>query len=66
MEKTGLTTGIIEAVSNIADGQIGLRTKPIGIDPEEQILTELRMAVCKSAQEVYLEKQRNVLGEGTK
>ncbi|GHV78672.1 hypothetical protein AGMMS49944_04630 [Spirochaetia bacterium] len=27
MEKTGLTIGIIEAVSKIADGRIGLRTK---------------------------------------
>jgi hypothetical protein len=39
------------------------KLKPIGIDPEEQILTELRMAVCKSAQEVYLEIQRSVLGK---
>jgi hypothetical protein len=37
------------------------KLKPIGIDPDEQILTELRMAVCKSVQKVYLEKQRNVL-----
>jgi hypothetical protein len=37
------------------------KLKPIGIDPDEQILTELRMAVCKSAQEVYLETQKNVL-----
>jgi hypothetical protein len=41
------------------------KLKPIGIDPDEQVLTELRMAVCKSAQGVYLEKQRSVLGEGT-
>ncbi|GHV76695.1 hypothetical protein AGMMS49942_15160 [Spirochaetia bacterium] len=41
------------------------KLKPIGIDPDEQILTELRMAVCKSAQGVYLETQRSVLGEGT-
>jgi hypothetical protein len=27
MEKTGLTIGIIKAVSDIADGRIGLRTK---------------------------------------
>jgi hypothetical protein len=39
------------------------KLKPIGINPDEQVLTELRMAVCKSAQEAYLEKQRNVLGE---
>jgi hypothetical protein len=37
------------------------KLKPIGIDPDEQILTELRMVVCKSAQEVYLEMQRRVL-----
>jgi hypothetical protein len=40
------------------------KLKPIGIDPDEQILTELRMAVCKSAQDVYLEMQRGVLTEG--
>jgi hypothetical protein len=39
------------------------KLKSIGIDPEEQILTELRMAVCRSAQEVYLRKQRTVLGK---
>jgi hypothetical protein len=39
------------------------KLKPIGIDPDEQVLTELRMQVCKTAQEVYLEKQREVLGE---
>ncbi|GHV85991.1 hypothetical protein AGMMS50230_15990 [Spirochaetia bacterium] len=38
------------------------KLKPIGIDPDEQILTELRMAVCKSAQKVYLAMQRGVLG----
>jgi hypothetical protein len=38
------------------------KLKPIGIDPDEQILTELRMAVCKSAQDVYLGMQRSVLG----
>jgi hypothetical protein len=38
------------------------KLKPIGIDPDEQTLTELRMAVCKSAQEVYLGMQREVLG----
>jgi hypothetical protein len=37
------------------------KLKPIGIDPDEQILTELRMAVCKSAQKVYLEMQQDVL-----
>jgi hypothetical protein len=30
------------------------KLKPIAIDPDEQTLAELRMAVCKSAQEVYL------------
>jgi hypothetical protein len=40
------------------------KLKPIGIDPDEQVLTELRMAVCKSAQEVYLAMQRGVLAEG--
>ena len=40
------------------------KLKPIGIDPDEQVLTELRMAVCKSAQEVYLAMQRGVLTEG--
>jgi hypothetical protein len=39
------------------------KLKPIGIDPCEQVLTELRMQVCKSAQEAYLEKQREVLGK---
>jgi hypothetical protein len=38
------------------------KLKPIDIDPNEQILTELRMAVCKSAQDVYLGMQRDVLG----
>jgi hypothetical protein len=37
------------------------KLKPIGIDPKEQSLTELRMAVCKSAQEVYLKMQQQVL-----
>ncbi|GHU07614.1 hypothetical protein FACS1894151_02200 [Spirochaetia bacterium] len=37
------------------------KLKPIGIDPDEQVLTELRMAACKSAQEVYLQIQRETL-----
>ncbi|GHU07588.1 hypothetical protein FACS1894151_02130 [Spirochaetia bacterium] len=40
------------------------KLKPIGIDPDEQVLTELRMAACKSAQEVYLQMQRETLGWG--
>jgi hypothetical protein len=40
------------------------KLKPIGIDPDEQVLTELRMAVCKSAQAVYLEMQQSALGDG--
>jgi hypothetical protein len=40
------------------------KLKPIGIDPDEQALTELRMVVCKSAQEVYLWMQREALNGG--
>jgi hypothetical protein len=42
--------------------RLGNGLKMIGIDPDEQVLRELRIKVCKKAKKLYIAKQKMVLG----